>query len=309
MAHLPDVLVNLYMLLRIAHTTRYTYPFPVCKSHNEVRLYPCEEGRTQQCHDFSLITSPATSLFSYETERGRVHHFAIENAHAFLEITLEATVEVHRENPFAALQWVVPDCHFYDNLPAHPNYPEYYEHLQETARTPHLPECQQIAATLWAQSEGRTASFLLGLTHWIHDNFTYAPGVTHVNTPLSDVLKERKGVCQDFTHLMLAICRHQGIPARYVSGYLYNGRQTNTANLMGADATHAWVECLLPDKNNTASSTAHWCGFDPTNRLLVHNHYVKVHHGCDYDDVSPIRGVYWGSTAKELQVSVQVTKL
>ena len=287
------------MILKIVHKTCYQYPKPVSRSYNEIRLCP-HDNREQRCHDFLLEIAPHAPLFFYESEGGRVHHFNIYPPHPSLEITVSSTVEVHRENPFTALQLVLPDCHFYD-LPEVMH--QHYLFLQETDRTPALKECQEIAARLWARAEGRTASFLLLLTNWIYDNFTYLPGVTHVNTSLSAFLQQRAGVCQDFAHLMLAVCRHQGIPARYVSGYLYNGVQ---AALVGGDATHAWVECLLPYKNE---HEAHWCGFDPTNRLLVHSHYIKVHHGSDYDDISPIKGVYWGRSGEKLQVEVRVEKM
>ena len=148
----------------------------------------------------------------------------------------------------------------------------------------------------------------------IHSDFAYTPGVTTVDTPLQDVVAGRAGVCQDFTHLMLAVCRRQGIPSRYVSGYLFTGEQAASdqtqrlsqgsvagrarSGLAGGDATHAWVECLLPNER--------WYGFDPTNNLLANDSYITVHHGRDYDDVTPLRGVYKGASEAVLEVSVRV---
>jgi transglutaminase-like putative cysteine protease len=105
------------------------------------------------------------------------------------------------------------------------------------------------------------------------------------------------GVCQDFAHLMLSICRRQQIPSRYVSGYLYTGIGGN--DLVSGDASHAWIECLLPG--------GHWIGFDPTNNLVVNDKYIKVQHGRDYSDVPPLRGIYRGASAQELDVIVKVT--
>ena len=148
----------------------------------------------------------------------------------------------------------------------------------------------------------------------IHAHFEYTPGATTVDTPLPDMVAARAGVCQDFTHLMLAVCRRQGIPSRYVSGYLFTGEQAASdqtqrlsqeaagsrerSGLAGGDATHAWVECLLPN--------GRWYGFDPTNNLLANDSYITVHHGRDYDDVTPLRGVYKGATETTLEVSVRV---
>ena len=147
------------------------------------------------------------------------------------------------------------------------------------------------------------------LTRLLRRVFTYAPGTTHVNTPLSEVLQNKQGVCQDFAHLMLAICRRQGIPARYVSGYLYTGGRPLSQDDRGDDdasrgvsvrddAMHAWVECLLPDEQ--------WRGFDPTNNLLTNDTYVKVHYGRDYGDVPPVKGVYHGPATHTLNVTVRV---
>lgn len=181
------------------------------------------------------------------------------------------------------------------------------------------PETQRIAAVARKQTGGSTASFLIALTRLLNRVFTYSPGATHVNTPLAQVLEHKQGVCQDFTHLMLAVCRQQHIPARYVSGYLYTGEdRTETLHealgdpnspdpkarrddrLISGDAMHAWMECLLPD--------GQWHGFDPTNNLLTNDHYIKVHFGRDYGDVPPVRGVYRGPFAHTLDVSVRVVQ-
>ena len=140
------------------------------------------------------------------------------------------------------------------------------------------------------------AAFLITLTGLLGRLLTYEAGVTDVHTKLEQFLNDRRGVCQDFAHLMLAVCRSRNIPARYVSGYVYRGSDEPTTH--AEQATHAWVECLLPD--------GRWRGFDPTNNLLANDHYVKAHIGRDYTDVVPTRGVYRGSAKHELQVEVRI---
>ena len=152
----------------------------------------------------------------------------------------------------------------------------------------------------------------MALTRQLYRVLTYAPGSTHVNSSIRQVLDHGAGVCQDFAHLMLAVCRRQGIPSRYVSGYLYTGEEHSEPGgegdlardpdaphgLVSGNAMHAWVECLLPDNR--------WHGFDPTNNLLTNDYYVKVHTGRDYGDVPPVRGVYRGPLVHTMDVSVKV---
>jgi transglutaminase-like putative cysteine protease len=122
----------------------------------------------------------------------------------------------------------------------------------------------------------------------------YSPESTDVNTPIEDILKIRKGVCQDFAHLFISVCRQNKIAARYVSGYLNQG-----AGFTGASQLHAWVEVLIPELG--------WIGFDSTNNLLADHHYIKIAHGTDYRDCSPIIGVLESTGNQKSIHSVTVT--
>ena len=137
---------------------------------------------------------------------------------------------------------------------------------------------------------------LLRLSDTLHSSFHYLPGSTSVASPIEHVLKSGRGVCQDYAHVMIAIARSWGIPARYVSGYLHvigpAGEQAQE------NATHAWVECLLPELG--------WVGFDPANKSVSDERHVRIAVGRDYQDVSPTRGVYRGGGDTRLEVDVQV---
>jgi transglutaminase-like putative cysteine protease len=311
--------------LRVFHTTRYAYPTQASESHNEARLMPLSD-EDQTCLDFRLTTDPPARIFAYDLPSGRVHHFTIRAPHSALTITAESLVVTHRHNPFANLQLVRDDADFYTREGVRQRYSEY---LSPTARVQLHPETDRIAAVARKQAGVGTASFLIALTRLLYRVVTYAPGTTDVNSSIQHVLEHKSGVCQDFAHLMLAVCRRQGIPARYVSGYLYTGKRDTSPSefesaartleaplrerpseqeleqeqrapesYIGGDASHAWVECLLPDNQ--------WHGFDPTNNLLTDDHYIKVHFGRDYGDVTPLRGVYRGPFAHTLEVSVRV---
>jgi len=136
--------------------------------------------------------------------------------------------------------------------------------------------------------------YLLKLNKFIHDLLEYSPESTDVKTPISDVLQIQKGVCQDFAHLFLSVCRQNKIPARYVSGYLNQG-----LDFVGASQLHAWVEALIPDLG--------WVGFDSTNNLVADHHYIKIAHGTDYRDCSPIIGVLETTGLQKSTHSVTVT--
>ena len=297
---------DIIMRLRAIHTTHYVYPSPVRQSHNELRLMPLSDD-DQACLDFRLTVAPSAPTFAYDLPTGRVHHFNHHTPHDELTIVAESLTVTHRHNPFDGLQLLENDRKFYRQERVRQDYAEY---LMPTHRVPLIPEADRIAGVALKQTGGSTASFLIGLTRVLYRVCQYRPGATHVNTTLSQFLENNAGVCQDFAHLMLAVCRRQGIPARYVSGYLYNGEksepdsdadmQNHARTLIGGDAMHAWVECLLPD--------GRWRGFDPTNNLLTNASYIKVHYGRDYGDVPPVRGLYRGAAATVLSVGVRVVK-
>jgi transglutaminase-like putative cysteine protease len=133
---------------------------------------------------------------------------------------------------------------------------------------------------------------------YIHKEFAYTPSATGVHTHMRDVLRDRKGVCQDFAHVMCGLCRALQISALYVSGYLYNGSRDQ---LLGAQASHAWCEVFLPGLG--------WRGLDPTNCQPADERYIKLAVGRDYADVPPVRGHYKGTTQRTMDVEVLVERL
>jgi transglutaminase-like putative cysteine protease len=304
--------------LRVTHTTRYNYPLPASNSFNEVRLMPATDEQ-QTCMGFRLTLEPHARLFEYDLPTGKVHHFNLPYPHDSLVITAESLVETLPNSPLQSPPLRIAEQEFY-NAPM--LWRKYHDYLVVSSRVPHLSAVQEIAQQVRARAGQSTVPFLLGLNHYLHHTFQYVPGTTNVNTPLYQFLAMGRGVCQDFAHLMLAVCRSEGIPARYVSGYLYTGAvapeeaspydslehywsdeeditpHNGNPHLISGDATHAWIECLLPNGS--------WCGFDPTNNILTDTHYIKIHTGRDYDDVVPVRGIYWGLASTTPHVAVQI---
>ena len=172
-----------------------------------------------------------------------------------------------------------------------------WPYLQESRRVSRSPLVWRAAldVTGGLASVYEMSNAIMG---WIHEEFIYQPGATSVKAHLEESFSVKRGVCQDFTHVMLGMCRVIGISARYASGYIYNGPLDS---LVGAQASHAWCEVYLPG--------AGWIGFDPTNNTLADERYVKVAVGRDYEDVSPVEGSYRGVAHCELSVQVEVSKI
>jgi len=280
------------MQLQIRHITRYRYRSPSLESHNEVRLAPLSDAH-QTCREFRLETSPVAKVFAHREVGGVVHHFNIREPHSELEIVAKARVDTWLANPFQGLNLLEDDFAFYRRDATRQAFVEY---LTPSRYVPTSDEAREIGKKM--RTEGQSvASYLMALNRHLHEWLEYDPDATHVHSALPEVLEKRAGVCQDFAHLMLACARSQGIPSRYVSGYLY---VTSESGMRGDQASHAWVECLLPD--------GRWLGLDPTNNLLANDRYVKVHVGRDYSDCSPVKGIYVGRPAERLTVVVEIER-
>jgi transglutaminase-like putative cysteine protease len=139
------------------------------------------------------------------------------------------------------------------------------------------------------------------LINRIYTDFSFTPGFTTISTPLSVVMQERKGVCQDFAHLAISCVHSMGLPARYVSGYLETLAPAGKEKLTGVDASHAWISVFIPGMG--------WVDFDPTNNQLATEQYISIGWGRDYFDIIPLKGVIMSSSSHELTVSVDVKRM
>ncbi len=279
------------MLLQASHTTTHLYAGPVVESHNEVRLAPSSD-RHQRVIEFSIVVSPDAEVFEYDTLSGRVHHFGIRQPHESLVVSARCTVECLNQNPFETLDMLSEDVDFYALEGVKQSFAEY---LAASPFVPLTDGLRQLAAEAPLKQTRNASERIRGIKQWVYRELDYIQGVTDVTSTASEVAMHRAGVCQDYAHLMLALARCQGIPSRYVSGYLYAG---SDQSLRGDQATHAWVECLLPDGT--------WLGVDPTNGMLTNDHYIRVHTGVDYSEALPSKGTYVGPKTTSLEVSVEV---
>jgi len=284
----------------IAHRTIYKYDAPVASARCAMRLIPRNDrGQTVLSHRIELSPSAEILNERIDFHGNRVCEARILKPHTKLQIALAARVAVERAPPPApaltpAWEIVRNAAYASDSLAA--SSPAHYIYASRFAPL-------FGAATHYARksfSPGRPIlEGAIELTQRIHADFAYDPDATHIATPIAQAFERRRGVCQDFAHIMIAALRGLGLVASYVSGYLRTYAAPGQARLEGADSTHAWVSV--------------WCGpefgffdLDPTNAIVVGNDHIAIAIGRDYADVSPIDGVIIGAGDQDLDVSVDV---
>lgn len=280
------------MFYSIRHVTRYRYDAPVRESVLQLFMQPKSDG-AQRLQSFQVTTNPRAGLQAYTDHFGNaVYHFDVPGAHQ--ELTVEAEAEVETNPTPAPPEWV--DGSAWAALAAAHVKGENFDMLEDRGVARATPALAAFVGERALQKLDDPMTTLRRLNRVLFEAFAYEPEATDVDSPIDVALAQRKGVCQDFAHIMLAIVRGWGIPARYVSGYLYTKRDAGDRS--AADATHAWVEAFLPGSG--------WVGFDPTNNVLAGERHIRVAIGRDYDDVPPVRGVFKGPANSELAVAVTV---
>ncbi len=280
------------MRFTIAHRTRYHYPAPVHESHTIVHLQPRSDA-AQYCTQYELTVSPRARVFSYGDRFGNdVQHFAVLPEHDVLEVIARSQVVTARGKGRA------PAAVRRRELDEDPALLDLWDFLHESRYVRFGPQLEALAGRIGAPgADDDAVAWFRAAARAVHETFTYESGSTTVQTSVEDSLALGRGVCQDYAHVLIALCRHAGIAARYVSGYVHAGG----GETLGAEASHAWAEAYLGPHG--------WVGFDPTNDSWIGDHFVRVAIGRDYRDVSPVRGVYVGASSSTLEVDVAVEAL
>jgi len=279
------------MKLKVFHRTQYRYANPVHDSFNEARLQPTD-NEVQQRQSFILKVLPSTRLTHYrDFFQNCVHLFELPRPHD--ELCVEATSIITTNNTPRLGLGARPAS--MEDLVRCAELDRCYDFLQASDFVDLGPEIWRLALDI-AQDETDSWQVAQRIMGYIHREFRYQPNSTHVHSTMKEVMQLRAGVCQDFAHVMLGLCRVLKLPARYVSGYLYNGP---AEQLKGTQASHAWIEVYIPGHG--------WIGLDPTNDRVVDGHYVKIGFGRSYGDIPPLRGTYRGTTERKLTVEVQVS--
>jgi transglutaminase-like putative cysteine protease len=275
------------MILEVQHETHLEYSEPVSESMAEVRMEPASD-RDQSCHSFHLSLWPNSDVFRFQDGFGnRVHHFNVLPPHGQMRVLAASIVETHPQ----PRDLISTEARFPLNLDNAElevlDFLKFRGPVRPTARLTPLLD------TLRPTGGCRLGEWIARVMGYIYEHFEYARDVTLVSSPIDDVLAQGKGVCQDFTHLIVAVLRSFDVPARYVSGYIHRENKESQS--------HAWCEVWLPDLG--------WIGVDPTNGRVVNDHFVKVAVGRDFTDVPPNRGVYRGQGQEKISVRVSTRAL
>ena len=288
------------MAYRVSHTTAYEYAAPVSICHNEARLTPRTTER-QRLVRSQLLVDPGVQTMDQDRDYfgNVVHYFSLTEAHRMISVTAVSDVELEPftpPDPATSEPWE----EVRDALKAS-HEREVLAGREFTFDSPHArPDAEIIAYATPSFPPGRPLfEAVLDLTRRIHADFKYQPGSTSVATPLSQVLATRRGVCQDFAHLQIAMLRGLGLPARYVSGYVYN-RPNGDSGRPNMDASHAWVSVHSPRLGTV--------DFDPTNGSIPTDEHVTLGWGRDFSDVSPLKGVILGGGTHEVRVAVDMVR-
>nr|WP_315250181.1 transglutaminase family protein [uncultured Flavobacterium sp.] len=289
------------MKYKLRHQTLYTYANEVYNYQSILCLQP-QNSAKQICKNFKIEIEPKPSkIYSRKDYFGNMqHYFSLHKSHKSLKVIVSSEVEVlenvtqltlntitceearlkfttDRALKIKVLQYQLPS-----------QFITWDEEIIAFAESCLLPDVSLFEA-------------VLHLIKKIYTEFQFKSGSTNINTPLKTVLKERRGVCQDFSHLAIASLRSVGIPARYVSGYIETLPPIGKPKLEGSDASHAWISVYIPEMG--------WCEFDPTNNMIPQQRHIVTAYGRDFADVSPMKGIIFSTGDHKVKVEVDVIPL
>ena len=269
------------MRLEVVHSTHYRYSGPIAETVMELRLRPMD-GLGQQCLEFELDVSAGIKPRSYRDGYGNnVHYFNLVRPHSRLSVTSRSVVETGGDPYTDPGEELVQD------------FWRFRSPVKDVSGIRHLAKAHQIPDP----SSGTAVEQALDeLTLAISKDFAYDRAVTNVYSSVDEVLALQAGVCQDFAHLLIAVARAMGVPARYVSGYIHQPGDSGTIT-----ASHAWAEAWVPGRG--------WVGYDATHPVRASDHHVRLAVGRDYTDAAPTRGIYVGSATGTMEVRVRTREL
>lgn len=282
------------MRFRVRHVTKFVYPEPVYESHNEVRLKPREDAN-QHTIGFRLDVRPSAAVIEHQDAFGNiVHSLSIHEPHRDLVVSADSLIETTPSQGIEEPPHPFSEYLMSDDLRAQ----EQYDFLHPSRYIPFSDQLKRLFWMVHPQPDQSVAEYVARIVAWVRDQFAYEPGTTNVSSDVNAVLSAGAGVCQDFAHLTIGLLRLAGVPARYVSGYLAPRGEDRP---LGSQASHAWIEAMLPARG--------WTGFDPTHGCPTTDHHLRIAVGRDYADVTPVRGIYRGaSNTHQMGVSLEISE-
>lgn len=293
------------MIYQIRHLTHYEYEKPVTLCYNQAYLLP-RDTDYQKCLNSKIEISPAHTVGQRRTDYfgNTVYYFSLEQPHQKLTVDVVSEIEVsekkgaHDRNQDLDLGISCGNALLELQQSKAMAALEAREFILDSGMVKASAALHEYARSSFKRDRP-LLSAVLELNHRIYSDFTYDPESTSIATPLAEVLKNKRGVCQDFAHLAIGCLRSLGFPARYISGYLETQPPPGQEKLIGSDASHAWFAVYIPDEG--------WVEFDPTNDNMPTEQHITTAWGRDYGDVSPLKGVFFdGGHSQKMEVSVDV---
>ncbi len=300
------------MIYRVTHKTEYIYEEPASLCYNEARLLPRSidlPQLTQTCLAPNIFIEPPYTDYRERTDYfgNRVIYYTIRQPHARTVITTTSEIRVDPTSDVeqtvlnseaGRIAWeAVRSSLLTDKSPTTL---EAREFILNSPLISVFPDLIDYAASVFTVKRPILET-VQGLMEYIYQDLKFVPGVTTIATPLTEVLEKRRGVCQDYAHLMIGCLRAYGLAARYVSGYIETLPPPGQEKLQGADASHAWCSVFVPNLG--------WVDFDPTNNLIPSDQHILLGWGRDFSDVTPLKGVFFSTGEHKLKVSVDVARL
>ena len=290
------------MKYRVKHITNYDYPVAVNQCYNEVKILP-RSTSYQDCAsaELKVYPNPNDQRERLDYFGNRALYFAIQYPHRRLSVSVISEVIIQPSAFFTALKcedtWesIVSKLREFSS----PNDIEAYQFTLESPLITPSEALRNYTGRSFKKNQPCIQA-IMDFTHTVFTEFAFDPEFTTTTTPLDEVMKHKRGVCQDFAHLAIAGLRSLGLAARYVSGYIETKPPPGKEKLVGADASHAWFSVYIPKFG--------WIDFDPTNNLVPKGQHITVAWGRDYSDVTPLKGVIYGGGEHKLTVSVDVTR-
>lgn len=302
------------MNYRVIHKTEYVYQEPASLCYNEAHLIPRSFARclfSQTCLNYKTLIEPSPTDYRERTDffGNPVLYYTIRQPHRRTVITTTSKVSLEPSgcdtdsaglplHPAATLPWEETARRTITELTDEAV--EARQYVMNSPKVAVFPALAEFATPAFAVGRPILGAVHHLMTH-IFETLDFVPGVTNIATPLSEVLEKRRGVCQDYAHLMVGCLRVQGLAARYVSGYIETLPPPGQEKLVGADASHAWCSVYVPELG--------WVDFDPTNNLIPTNQHITLGWGRDFADVTPLKGVFFSHGPHNLKVSVDVVRL
>lgn len=275
-------------LFKIVHITKYQYNWPIKESINEIRLFP-HHFDNQEVLQYQLLISQHPEVdISVDYYGNRVGNYNILASHTEMTIESRMLVRVNHSLKIPEIDSTsVKDIQALKEKSILLLRLGYFDIIEKQA------EINAILNVIDIENKS-IITIAQQCNSYIFENFTYTKGITNIETTVDEILTLKKGVCQDFAHILLQLLRTAGIPSRYVSGYIC----PNESGLRGEGATHAWVEIYTPNQG--------WLGLDPTNNIWTMDNHVRLSVGRNFNDCTPIKGTFKGLARQTLSVSVSI---